>query len=91
LDEIEYVYHYPMSKLCQLPPRLCDNRVAQYTFDESNILDDNTFSSGVSINGTAQFTAAGKFNNALTLPGDRYVTVPNRKPFDFTARGLFVL
>jgi hypothetical protein len=80
--------HQPMSVLCPQPPRLCYNRVAQYTFDESNVLDDNTFSSGESVNGTAQFDASGKFNSALILPGDRYVAIRNRERFDFTARGL---
>jgi hypothetical protein len=83
----ELLINKPMSDLCPQPPLLCHNRVAQYTFDESNVLDDNTFSSGVPIDGNAQFTPSGKYNKALKLTGGRHVNIPNRDAFDFTARG----
>jgi hypothetical protein len=79
--------HKAMSLICPVPPRLCHNRVAQYTFDEGNLFDDNTLSPGVAVDGAAQFTTSAKFNIALTLPGDRHVSIPNRSRFDFTRRG----
>jgi hypothetical protein len=61
--------------------------VGQFTFDAGDVSDDNARSGGVARNGTAQFTSAGKFNRALHLPGDRYVSLPYRPQFSFLARG----